>query len=83
MLSTKITVQTTVAAPVAWAWLYFTQPQHIIHRNFASPNWHCPKADCSLQPGGTFSYHMADKDRSFNFEGTYREVIPEEKLFIP
>lgn len=82
MSANKITVQATVAVPAARAWLYFTQPQHVIHWNFASPDWHCPKAENDLQAGGKFSYHMAAKDGSFgfDFEGTYDEVIPEKKI---
>ncbi|MEB2774957.1 SRPBCC domain-containing protein [Algoriphagus sp. D3-2-R+10] len=73
---TKITVQTIVDAPLETVWNYFTQPSHIIHWNNASPDWHTPRAENDLQPGGSFTSRMEAKDGSmgFDFEGVYQEV---------
>ena len=73
---TKITVETTVNAPVAKVWQYWNEPQHIMSWAFASPDWHAPKASNDLRVGGTFSTTMAAKDGSFSFDfgGVYTEV---------
>ena len=78
----KITVQTTVAAPVAKTWQCYTEPVHIVNWNFAIDTWHCPKAENDLRAGGKFSYTMAAKDGSFSFdfEGVYDEVSLHKKI---
>lgn len=72
----KITIQTTLAAPVDKAWQCYTEPAHIVNWNFAAESWHCPKAENDLRQGGKFCYIMAAKDGSFSFdfEGVYDEV---------
>jgi uncharacterized protein YndB with AHSA1/START domain len=59
-------------------WNYFTNPEHIVHWNHASEDWHCPKATNDLKVGGHFVYTMASKDgkMSFDFNGLYSEVVP-------
>jgi len=41
-----------------------------------SAEWHTPKVENDVRPGGRFLYVMAKKDGSlsFDFEGTYDEV---------
>jgi uncharacterized protein YndB with AHSA1/START domain len=77
-----ITVQVTVNAPVDKVWETWTNPVHIIHWNHASDDWHSPKATNDLRAGGKFSYTMAAKDGSvsFNFEGIYDSVKPNERI---
>ena len=79
---TKITVQTTVNAPVEKVWKYFNQPEHITKWNQASEDWHSPSATNDLRNGGTFSYRMEAKDGSFGFDfaGTFDEVKENELL---
>jgi uncharacterized protein YndB with AHSA1/START domain len=52
--------------------------------NFASEDWHCPKADNNLVPGGEFHYLMAAKDGSFSFDfwGTYIKIEMEKFIEI-
>jgi uncharacterized protein YndB with AHSA1/START domain len=82
MEKTKITVQTTVAANIQKVWEYWTAPQHIVNWNFASEDWHCPHAENDARTGGKFSSTMASKDgnMSFEFEGTYDEVIDQQRI---
>lgn len=82
MAPSRITVSTTVDAPVARAWEAYTTPAEIMRWNFASADWHCPAAEVDLRPGGRFSSRMAAKDGSmgFDFEGVYTAVIPHERL---
>ncbi len=77
---TVITVQATVHAPLDKVWQLWTQPEHIVHWNNASDDWHTPKATNDLRVGGNFSYTMAAKDGSFSFDfnGTYDQVLENE-----
>ena len=79
---TKITVEAFINAPLNTVWESWTAPQHIIHWNFASDEWHAPKAENDLRPGGTFSSRMEAKDGSFgfDFEGVYDEVATNELI---
>jgi uncharacterized protein YndB with AHSA1/START domain len=82
--STKpvITVKVTVERPVDAVWHCFTSPEHILHWNFASEDWHCPTASSTLEPGGAFNYRMAARDGSaaFDFEGVFDIVAPNHQL---
>jgi uncharacterized protein YndB with AHSA1/START domain len=71
-----VTVETTVNIPLDKAWDCFTNPAHVTHWNFASPDWYCPKAENDLRAGGRFTYSMAAKDGSFSFDfsGVHEEV---------
>jgi len=82
MEPTKITVSTTVNAPLSKAWKTFTSPEDITQWNAAAETWHCPSAENDLQPGGKFSYTMAAKDGSFAFDfgGVYDEVKTNELI---
>lgn len=79
---TKITVQTIVNAPIERVWKLWTDPEHIMQWNNASPDWHTPKASNDLKVGGKFSFYMAAKDGSFGFDfnGIYDEVKNHELL---
>ena len=71
-----IIVKTSVKASQKKAWEYWTQPQHITNWNFASDDWHCPKAENNLNIGKEFSYTMAAKngEMSFDFQGIYTNI---------
>jgi uncharacterized protein YndB with AHSA1/START domain len=72
----KITVTTTVSAPVREVWNYWTEPAHITHWCAASEDWHAPSASNDLHAGGRFVTTMVARDGSarFDFAGTYTEV---------
>lgn len=72
----KITVKTTIEAPVEKVWKYWTAPEHIKKWNYASDDWHTPNAENDLRPGGKFVSRMEAKDGSFGFDfgGIYDEV---------
>lgn len=72
-----ITVSTTIKnKTIAEVWDYFTNPKHVINWNFASDDWHCPKAVNNLEVGKSFTYTMAAKngEMSFDFTGIYTEI---------
>ncbi len=73
----KITVETTVAAPVEAVWRAWTTPDDIKQWNAASDDWHTTEASVDLRVGGAFSSRMQAKDGSmgFDFAGTYTTVV--------
>jgi uncharacterized protein YndB with AHSA1/START domain len=77
----KITVETSVAAPIETVWGAYITPEDIMHWNAASDDWHTTSASVDLREGGTFSSRMEAKDGSmgFDFAGTYTKII-EHKL---
>ncbi len=78
----KITVETTVAAPVESVWKAWTTPADIVKWNAASDDWHTTAATVDLRPGGAFSSRMEAKDGSmgFDFAGTYTAIVPHERI---
>ncbi len=79
---TKITIETTVKAPVAKTWKFWTEPNHIKNWNNASDDWHTPHAENDLRKGGKFTSRMEAKDGSFGFDfsGVYNEVREHEYI---
>lgn len=73
----KITVETTVAAPIEKVWRAYTSPEDIKQWNAASADWHTTAATVDLRVGGAFSSRMEAKDGSmgFDFAGTYTKVV--------
>ena len=72
-MAKTIKVGTFVNVPKESVWEYFTLPEHITGWYFATPEWHCPRAENDLREGGKFLYRMEAKDGSagFDFSGTY------------
>lgn len=79
----KITVETTVKAPLAEVWRAYTTPEDIIQWNAASDDWHTTRATVDLREGGEFSSRMEAKDGSFGFDfaGTYTKIVPQKLIF--
>lgn len=77
-----LTVQNTINRKVNEVWELWTNPEHIKNWNFASPEWHCPKAGHDLRVGGKLNYHMAAKDSSmaFDYTGTFTKIEPNKLL---
>ncbi len=82
MSNNLITVKNTINAPLAIVWEYWTNPDHVIHWNFASHDWHCPKAISDFRTGGEFHYIMAAKDGSveFDFCGTFTSIVDKSSI---
>ena len=76
MSKNPLTVTTTVPTTAEAAWHYYTEAEHVVNWNFASEDWHCPKAVNDLRVGGDFLITMAAKngEMSFDMEGTYDKV---------
>ena len=78
----KVTIETTVKAPINKVWAAWTTPDDIKQWNAASDDWHTTQAVVDLREGGAFSSRMEAKDGSFGFDfaGIYTKVIPNELL---
>lgn len=74
----KLTVSTTINAPLETVWEVLWKPEHIVNWSFASDDWHCPKA-IGEEPkvGGIFTNTFAAKDGSFAFDFTAKYDIVE------
>lgn len=81
-MSAKITVETTVNAPVAEVWRAYTTPGDIMKWNAASDDWHTTSSTVDLREGGAFSSRMEAKDGSFGFDfaGTYTKIVPQQLI---
>jgi uncharacterized protein YndB with AHSA1/START domain len=74
----KVTVETTVAAPIEEVWRAYTTPEDIKWWNAASEDWHTTSATVDLFTGGAFHSRMEAKDGShgFDFDGVYKKIVP-------
>ncbi|WP_138935331.1 SRPBCC family protein [Roseovarius arcticus] len=84
MTNQKITISTTVNAPVERVWQAYTSPVDIMQWNFASDDWCCPRAQTDLRVGGTHKARMEARDGSmgFDFVATYEEMKPKKALTL-
>ena len=78
----SITVTTEVQAPLDHVWQCWTSADCVRKWNHASDDWHCPAASNDLRVGGRYIYTMAARDgsMSFDFAGTYTEVLQGERI---
>jgi uncharacterized protein YndB with AHSA1/START domain len=79
---TIITVEVTVNATINRVWKFWTSPEHIIHWNNASEDWHTPRAENDFRVGGSFLSRMEAKDGSFGFDfaGAYNEIETHKRI---
>ena len=78
-----IEVRTTVHAPLSKVCLCWTDASHIIHWNFASDDWTCPKASNPLEAGATFNWRMEAKDQSMGFDFKEATQKSRKKPLLP
>ena len=78
----KITVETIAKAPLATVWNAWNTPADIMKWNRAQDDWHTTRSTVDLREGGTFLSRMEAKDGStgFDFEGTYTNVVPQQRI---
>jgi uncharacterized protein YndB with AHSA1/START domain len=78
----SITIEELIHAPISQVWDTYNKPEHVVNWNFASDDWHCPKAENTFEIGQKFKYTMAAKDGSstFDFEGTYTQIKNHEEV---
>jgi uncharacterized protein YndB with AHSA1/START domain len=82
-MTEKLTVSTTIQAPIGIVWDTLWNPEHIVNWSFASDDWYCPRA-IGEEPkvGGIFTNTFSAKDGSFSFDFTakYDVVEPMKRL---
>lgn len=78
----KITIETTINAPIDIVWKLWTSPEHIVNWNFATTEWCCPRATNNLKKEGGFNWRMETKNGSvgFDFTGTYKQIKVNELI---
>lgn len=78
----QITVETTVAKNIQTVWEHWTNPASIKVWSHAEDNWGVGEVANDLRVGGTFNTEMKALDGSatFNWTGTYTEVVPLQKI---
>jgi uncharacterized protein YndB with AHSA1/START domain len=78
MSTQKVTVETTVRAPIEEVWRAYTTPEDIKRWNAASDDWHTTCATVDLRTRGAFHSRMEAKDGSFgfDFDGVYTKIVP-------
>ncbi|WP_312014267.1 SRPBCC domain-containing protein [Bradyrhizobium sp. ERR14] len=78
----RITVETSVAAPIDQVWQAYTTPADIVKWNTASDDWYTTKATVDLREGGALSSRMEAKDGSigFDFAGTYTKIVEHKRI---
>lgn len=78
----KISVDTTISAPIEQVWRAYTSPDEIKQWNAASDDWHTTAATVDLREGGIFSSRMEAKDGSmgFDFAGTYTKIVENQLI---
>ena len=81
-MTMKITIETSVHAPIDRVWAAWNDPRAIEQWNAASPDWHTPRTSVDLREGGKFCTRMEARDGSvgFDFEGTYTLVAPQRLI---
>jgi uncharacterized protein YndB with AHSA1/START domain len=78
----KISVDTTISAPIEQVWQAYTTPADIKQWNAASDDWHTTASTVDLRVGGHFASRMEAKDGStgFDFAGTYTKIVEHELI---
>ncbi len=78
----KIKIETIVKADIDSVWMAWNTPEDIKQWNAASDDWHTTQSTVDLRVGGTFTSRMEAKDGSmgFDFEGTYTNVVDQERI---
>lgn len=78
----RITVETTVHAPLNLVWNAWTTPEDITKWKFASAEWCCPSAKVDFREGGKFVYRMESKDGTtgFDFYGHFTTIRNHEPI---
>jgi uncharacterized protein YndB with AHSA1/START domain len=80
--SSAITVEVTVNKPVENVWQVWVRPADIMQWNIPFDDWHSPRVENDLKPGGSFLFRMEAKNGSegFDHSGIYDKVISNQLI---
>lgn len=78
----KIKIETIINAPIQKVWKHWNDPESIKGWAYGSDTWEAPYAENNLKVEGRFLTRMSarDKSASFDFTGTYTEVVEFSKI---
>jgi len=78
----KVTVETTVKAPLEAVWSAWSDPAEIKRWNTPTAEWQTTRSSVDLREGGRFHSRMEAKDGTvgFDFAGTYTRVVPQKRI---
>ena len=79
---TDVVAVSVFDAPRRLVWEAHVKPEHVTKWLLGPDGWSMPVCEIDLRPGGRWHYvwrHDADGSE-FGMEGTYREIVPYERL---
>ena len=77
----EVVVTRVVSAPRRVVFEAFTNPRHVPNWLIGPDGWTLPVCEIDLRPGGTWRYVYRKNDGSeMTMQGSYREVVPPERL---
>ncbi len=77
----EVVVRRVLAAPRRLVWQAWTSPEHLPHRMLGPPGWTMPVCEMDLRPGGSWRIVWRHPDApELVMMGTYREVVPPERV---
>jgi len=77
-----IVLERLIDAPCERVFKAFTDPKDLMAWHHATEGWTTPFAEADLRVGGVYKigFRSPDGAHDFTLEGTYREIVPSEKL---
>lgn len=78
----NITIEIAINKSIDDVWEFWITPADIEQWNNPFENWHCPRVENDLTPGGSFLYRMEAKDGSggFDHSGIYDKVLSHQLI---
>src|SRR5262245_3738669 len=77
----QIVMTRVVDAPRELVWECWTSPEHLPHWMLGPEGWTMPRCEIDLRPGGAWHFGWRNSEGGeMEMGGTYREVIPPERL---
>jgi uncharacterized protein YndB with AHSA1/START domain len=77
----EVVITRVVSAPRRVVFEAFTDPRHVPNWLIGPDGWTMPVCEIDLRPGGTWRYVYRKNDGSeMPMQGSYREVVPPERL---
>ena len=77
----EVLISRIIDAPRRLVWEAWTNPKHVPHWMFGPEGWTMPVCEIDLRPGGRWHFVWRKTNGSeMAMSGTYKEVVPPERL---
>jgi uncharacterized protein YndB with AHSA1/START domain len=77
----EVVLERVVEAPRRLVWEAWTNPAHVPHWMLGPEGWTMPVCEIDLRPGGVWHFVWRKTDGTeMDMRGSYREVVPPERL---